>query len=87
MGIGGLKGSFYWASIRIMQVLRDNKDSLWMLLEAILNDPIVDWAAERHERAARKVPVHDLLSMLTLMLKTPLSAAFIAAENIWVMVL
>lgn len=55
LGIGGIHGSFYSACVDIMHVLRENKEGLSMLLKAILNDPSVDWAADRHERAARKV--------------------------------
>ncbi|GMH39239.1 hypothetical protein BSKO_07137 [Bryopsis sp. KO-2023] len=54
LGIGGLKGSFYRACADVLRVMRENKDGLWMLLESVLNDPTVDWAADRHERAARK---------------------------------
>lgn len=55
LGIGGIHGSFHSACVEIMRVLRENKEGLWMLVDAILNDPSVDWAADRHERAARKV--------------------------------
>ncbi|CAD7698978.1 unnamed protein product [Ostreobium quekettii] len=54
MSLGGLSGIFLHKCTDVLTVMRDNKAGLKVLLDAMLSDPTVDWAAERHERAARK---------------------------------
>uniref|UniRef100_A0A6B2G2I4 Serine/threonine-protein kinase mTOR (Trinotate prediction) n=1 Tax=Myxobolus squamalis TaxID=59785 RepID=A0A6B2G2I4_MYXSQ len=43
MEVTGIDGSFKVTSIRVMEVLRENKDSLLAVLEAFIYDPLLNW--------------------------------------------
>ena len=55
MSLAGVSGIFLHKCNDVLMIMRNNKTGLGALLDAMLNDPTVDWAAERQERAARKV--------------------------------
>uniref|UniRef100_A0A7S3G4Y1 non-specific serine/threonine protein kinase n=1 Tax=Palpitomonas bilix TaxID=652834 RepID=A0A7S3G4Y1_9EUKA len=43
MEVSGIEGNFRSTCERVMQVLRDNKDSLMAMLEAFVYDPLISW--------------------------------------------
>lgn len=43
MEVSGIEGSFRNTSEISMQVLRDNKESLMAVLEALVYDPLINW--------------------------------------------
>ncbi|KAF0991745.1 hypothetical protein HZS_5835, partial [Henneguya salminicola] len=43
MEITGIEGTFKTTSIKVMEVLRENKDSLLAVLEAFIYDPLLNW--------------------------------------------
>lgn len=54
MGFGGISGEFRELCIKSFLALKKQSTGFRLLLEAMMWDPIVDWAAEKHERAAKK---------------------------------
>ena len=43
MEMSGIEGNFRFTCENVMQVLRDNKDSLMAVLEAFVHDPLFNW--------------------------------------------
>jgi len=43
MEISGIEGNFRSTCYRVLQVLRENKDSLMAVLEAFVHDPLINW--------------------------------------------
>lgn len=41
--VTGIDGTFKVTSIRVMEVLRENRDSLLAALEAFIYDPLLNW--------------------------------------------
>ncbi|THH16411.1 hypothetical protein EW146_g4222 [Bondarzewia mesenterica] len=54
LGVAGVEGLFRIACENVMQLLRDNKDTLMSVLDAFIHDPLVEWEDEkrRMEREA-----------------------------------
>jgi len=53
LGPMGAQGRFKLLSERVVEMLRSRQGDALLLAESFLLDPLVDWAAERHEGAAR----------------------------------
>lgn len=51
LGVTGCEGAFRRAAEISMAVLRDNKDSLMSVLEAMVHDPLVEWGID--DRASK----------------------------------
>ena len=43
MEMSGIEGNFRFTCENVMQVLRDNKESLMAVLEAFVHDPLINW--------------------------------------------
>ena len=50
MGVTGVEGVFRQAAEIALRILRDNKDSLFSVLETFLHDPLVEWEAKKQRR-------------------------------------
>ncbi|PWN39253.1 hypothetical protein IE81DRAFT_40965 [Ceraceosorus guamensis] len=46
LGVTGVEGVFRRAAEISMRILRDNRDSLMSVLEAMIHDPLVEWAVD-----------------------------------------
>ena len=49
MGHMGLAGPYRLTCVRVMRVLRDNRDSVMAMLEAFVYDPLISWRLMRRE--------------------------------------
>ncbi|KAG6370861.1 serine/threonine-protein kinase ATR-like protein [Boletus reticuloceps] len=49
LGVTGVEGVFRIACEMTMQLLRDNKDSLMSILDALIHDPLVEWEDEKRK--------------------------------------
>ncbi|KAK9805272.1 hypothetical protein WJX72_010214 [[Myrmecia] bisecta] len=54
LGLTGVEGAFRSDCEAVLHSLRSQSDTLTGLLEAIVNDPLVDWAVDREHHAARQ---------------------------------
>ncbi|KAK8603433.1 hypothetical protein V6N13_085619 [Hibiscus sabdariffa] len=43
MEVGGIEGNFRLTCENVMQVLRQNKDSVMAMMEAFVHDPLINW--------------------------------------------
>lgn len=55
--MSGIEGNYRTTCEIVMQVLRDNKESLMAVLEAFVYDPLMNWLIARKDRTRAKI--HD----------------------------
>lgn len=55
LGVTGVDGVFRRAAEVSMSILRDNKDSLMSVLEAMIHDPLVEWTPSLKKRGSTGV--------------------------------
>ena len=55
LGVTGVEGTFRSSCEAVLLSLRHNSRALLLLMEAILTDPLVDWAPDREDAVANQV--------------------------------
>jgi hypothetical protein len=65
LGVTGVEGTFRTSCEQTMRVLRDHKNTLLMLLEAFVYDPLVDWTSEKQNEDMYNLELKVSLGLFT----------------------
>ena len=56
LGLPGVDGEFRGSCYKMLESLRQNRQALALMMEAILKDPLLAWAPKLKDKAANQVP-------------------------------